>query len=53
MISKTLHSTCQAFERETSNSVAIQPRFIFVHIGNREVQGEWCGGLHLLSTMQP
>ena len=37
-ICKTFRSTCQAFRRQTSSSVARQPRFAFVHISNRAVQ---------------
>ena len=39
---KTLHSTCQAFERETSSSFVRQPRLLeFVHIGIWLLQTEW------------
>jgi hypothetical protein len=51
-ICKTLHSTCQAFERQTSSFVSKNPRFAFVLTVNRVEQAEWRGCPHFPSTLQ-
>jgi hypothetical protein len=51
-ICKTLHSKCQAFERETSSSFARQTQFALVHTGIRLVKTEWSDCCLFSSTLQ-
>ena len=50
--SKTLHSKCQASERETSSSFARQPRFALIHRVIRLQQTEWSECSLFSSTLQ-